>query len=115
MATRVLLGDLEPIAVLGMTAVLGEAGIEVVGTETRQPALVLLAGGLRPDAVVLDRASRVLAARVRAASPGTTVVLWARDEAAMEVLPPGGGAPRRADPGELCGELQGLSSRRAPA
>jgi DNA-binding NarL/FixJ family response regulator len=95
---RVLLGNLEPMVRLGIIGVLAEDGIEVVGEERRPEALVLVAGRLRPDAVVLDllqRSSRELADRVRSASPDTKVVLWARDEDAMEVLDPGATTPRR--------------------
>ena len=86
---RVLLGNLEPVVKLGMTAVLEEDGIEVIGEESRPAALVLMAGRLRPDAVVLDlehTTSRELSERVRAASPETTVVFWTRDEDVMEVM-----------------------------
>jgi DNA-binding NarL/FixJ family response regulator len=95
---RVLLGNLEPVVKLGMTVVLEEDGIHVIGEESRPAALVLLAGHLRPDAVVLgleQAASRELSDRVRAASPETTVVLWARDEEFMEVAGPGASEPRR--------------------
>jgi DNA-binding NarL/FixJ family response regulator len=95
---RVLLGPLEPMVALGMRAVLGEDGCAIVGEEARPAALVLVAGRVRPDAVVLDLlapAVRELAARVRLAAPEATVVLWARDEDAMEVLDPGADAPRR--------------------
>jgi DNA-binding NarL/FixJ family response regulator len=95
---RVLLGNLEPIVRLGMATVLGEDGVEVVGEEVRPAALVLLAGRLRPDAVVLDLGnaeSRKLGERVRTASPKTTVVFWARDEEVMEVVDPGASEPRR--------------------
>ena len=108
---RVLLGPLEPMVRLGMTMVLEEDGIEVVGEEERPQALVLMAGRLRPDAVVLDhgqRASRELGDRVRRASPETTVVFWARDEDVMEVVDPGASAPRRfftAVPEELRSQL----------
>jgi DNA-binding NarL/FixJ family response regulator len=50
----VLLGPLEPMVALGMTMVLEEDGVEVIGEEERPQALVLMAGRLRPDAVVLD-------------------------------------------------------------
>jgi hypothetical protein len=97
---RVLLGNLEPIVRLGMATVLGEDDVEVIGEEVRPAALVLLAGRLRPDAVVLDLGnaeSRQLGERVRTASPKTTVVYWARDEELMEVVDPGGSDnhPRR--------------------
>ena len=108
---RVLLGNLEPVVKLGMTAVLEEDGIEVIGEESRSAALVLMAGRLRPDAVVLDleqAASRELSERVRTASPETTVVFWARDEDVMEVVDPGASEPRRVFtpvPEELRSEL----------
>ena len=108
---RVLLGNLEPVVKLGMTVVLEEDGIDVIGEESRPAALVLLAGHLRPDAVVLgleQAASRELSDRVRAASPETTVVLWARDEDVMEVVDPGASEPRRVFtpvPEELRSEL----------
>ena len=58
--------------------------------------LVLMAGRLRPDAVVLDlRSSRELCERVRTAAPETKLVLWARDEDALEIFDPGASAPRR--------------------
>jgi DNA-binding NarL/FixJ family response regulator len=108
---RVLLGSLEPMVRLGMLDVLAEYGAEVIGEEERPQALVLLAGRLRPDAVVLDllqRSSRELTDSVRRASPATKVILWARDEDAMEVLGPGAATARRffADvPEELRREL----------
>jgi DNA-binding NarL/FixJ family response regulator len=108
---RVLLGNLDPVVMLGMTAVLEEDGIEVIGEEPRPAALVLMAGRLRPDAVVLDlehAMSRELSERVRVASPETTVVFWTRDEEVMEVVDPGASEPRRVFtpvPEELRSEL----------
>jgi DNA-binding NarL/FixJ family response regulator len=108
---RVLLGNLDPVVTLGMTAVLEDDGIDVVGEEPRAAALVLMAGRLRPDAVVLDlehAASHELSERVRAASPETTVVFWTRDEEVMEVVDPGASTPRRVFtpvPEELRSEL----------
>jgi DNA-binding response OmpR family regulator len=111
MPPRVLLGNLEPIVQLGMSAVLAEEGIDVIGSEPRPGPLVLLAGRLHPDAVLLDLrqpASRGLADRLRAAAPEATLVFWARDEDVMELAGPGGAAPRRViepNPGELRSEL----------
>jgi DNA-binding NarL/FixJ family response regulator len=108
---RVLLGNLEPMVRLGMTMVLKEDGVDVIGEEVRPAALVLLVGQLRPDAVVLDlgqAASRELGNRGRTASPDTTVVFWARDEEVMEVVEPGASEPRRVVtpvPEELRSEL----------
>ncbi len=61
-----------------------------------------------PSCYLLDRSSRELGERVRTASPETKVILWARDEDAMEVLDPGSTTPRRfftAVPEELRSEL----------
>jgi len=115
----VLLGDLEPIVRMGMTAVLREDGMEIIGHEARPGALLLMAGRLRPDAVLLDIAhadSRELTDRVRAASPETTVILWARDEDAMEVFDPGSSTPRRFAT-ELAEELRGelIASHATPS
>jgi len=115
---RVLLGNLEPLVRLGMMDVLSEDGLELIGDEQRPAALVLMAGRLRPDVVVLDlleRSSRELCERVRMASPDTKVILWARDEDAMEVLDPGATTPRRifdAVPEELRSELSNVRVNR---
>ena len=115
---RVLLGTLEPLVRLGMIDVLSEDGLELIGEEQRPAALVLMAGRLRPDVVVLDlleRSSRELSERVRMASPDTKVILWARDEDAMEVLDPGATTPRRifdAVPEELRSELSNVRVNR---
>jgi hypothetical protein len=109
MPPRVLLGNLEPVVRLGMSAVLAEEGIDVIGSEPRPGPLVLLAGRLRPDAVVLDQhTARELGDRLRAAAPETTLVFWARDEDVMEVVGPGAGEPRKVlapNPDELRSEL----------
>jgi DNA-binding NarL/FixJ family response regulator len=86
----VLLGNLGPIMRLGMNRVLSEQGCQVVGQEDRPSAIIGAAHRLRPDIVVLDLdngSSYELAQLVRGASPETTVVLWAREEDLMEVLP----------------------------
>jgi DNA-binding NarL/FixJ family response regulator len=113
----VLLGNLEPMVCMGMNAVLGEDGVDIIGQEARPAALLLMAGRLQPDAVVLDldhADSRELGDRVRRAAPGTTVILWARDEDAMEVFDPGSPTPRRFHselPEELRGELIACHAR----
>jgi AmiR/NasT family two-component response regulator len=111
---RVLLGDLNPVVRLGLTRVLAEDGIDVVGDEELPQGIVMKAGRLRPDAVVLDLESRELGERVRIASPETTIVLWALDEASMVVLDPGSGTPRRyftAVPQRLRNELRSSRPR----
>ena len=87
---RVLLGNLEPIVLIGMSRVLGEAGADVIGHEQHPAQIVTQAGRLRPDVVVIgrDEGSHRLGHRVREASADTKVILWARDETVMEVLDP---------------------------
>src|SRR3954451_24616881 len=87
----VLLGNLGPIMRLGMNRVLSEEGCHVVGQEDRPSAIIGAAHRLRPDIVVLDLdngSSHELAQLVRGASPETTVVLWAREEALRGVREP---------------------------
>ena len=55
---RVLLGNLEPMVWLGMNAVLSESGIEIVGSEERPQALVLL-----PVVCVRTRSCSIMAMR----------------------------------------------------
>ena len=43
---RVLLGNLEPIVLIGMTRVLGEAGADVIGHEQHPSQIVTQAGRL---------------------------------------------------------------------
>lgn len=88
---RVLLGNLEPIVLIGMTRVLGEAGADVIGHEQHPSRIVTQAGRLRPDVVVLGldgSGSHKLGRRVQEASQDSKVILWARDESVMEVLDP---------------------------
>jgi hypothetical protein len=117
---RVLLGIVEPVVRMGMNIVLREDGVDVIGQEERPAALLLMAGRLRPDAVLLgleDAGSRELGDRVRLASPDTTVILWARDEDAMEIFDPGCTTPRRFHtelPEELRSELIACHVRTIP-
>jgi len=87
---RVLLGNLDPIMVIGMARVLEEDGALVIGQERHPSQIVRSAGRMRPDVVVLaSEGSRELGARVQRVSPQTKVILCDRDEEAMEVLDPG--------------------------
>ena len=88
---QVLLGNLEPIMVLGLRDQLSEQGIDVVGQEDEGPRILRAAEHLQPDSVVLDLndgGAHRLADAIRRASPSSKVVLWARDETVMEVLDP---------------------------
>jgi DNA-binding NarL/FixJ family response regulator len=109
---RVLLGDLEPIARVGMGRLLAEAGAEVLA-DGEPGAIVAQAERLTPDVVVLTlEPAGELGRRVRAAAPGAKVILWSRDETEMQVLDPGSAAPQRvlrAAPEALLGELGDLA------
>ena len=115
---RVLLGNLEPIVLIGMTRVLGEAGADVIGHEQHPSQIVTQAGRLRPDVVVIGLdgvGSRRLGQRVREVSVDTKVILWARDETVMEVLDPDAAEFRTVEealPEQLRFEMGGSSSGR---
>lgn len=97
---RVLLANLEPMTVLGMTQVLADEGIDVVSDGGMPGVVVAEARRLSPDAVVLGRkGDRVgeLSAQIRAVAPDAKVIVWERDETAMEIFEPGSATPRRVD------------------
>ena len=88
---------------------LEEDGIDVIGEEVRPAALVLMAGHLRPDAVVLDlgarprRGSWATALRARVAGHHARLMPALRRGRVMEIVDPGGAdrpvAPARAHSG----------------
>lgn len=81
-----------------MVRALEENGCEVVGDPGQgSEAIVTEALSRRPDAVVLDLdhgSSQELVRLIQSASPGSKIVLWARDEDVMEVVDPGATSPR---------------------
>ena len=89
-APRVLLGNLEPMMVVGLRGVLADSGCRVVGEEQTFERVVSEAKRLQPDAVLLDLgdSARALGREIREVAPATKVILWARDETMMEVLDP---------------------------
>lgn len=95
---RALLGNLGPVAALGMTRVLEDGGLEVVGGDDLPDNLVEKARRLQPDAVVLGYevgGESDLGERIRDAAPEAKLILWRRDEGEMHVFDPGSSAPRR--------------------
>lgn len=110
-----LLGNLEPMARVGMRNWLTDGGVLVVAEVDEPAAIVAETRRLVPDAVVLgldEGAGRALGEQVRTAAPEVTVILWARDETEMEVFEPGSAAPRRvatAVPDALLSELGSVS------
>ena len=89
-APRILLGNLEPIMLVGLRRLFAEEGVDVVGQEHALERLLDEAARLQPDVIVLDldSAGGMLAAAVRRAAPKAKLIFWARDETLMEVLDP---------------------------
>lgn len=89
--TRVLLGDLDPIMLIGLQSVLAEDGIQVIGPERNPARIVAEAQRLQPDVVLLDLnqvTDTELGEQIQGVAPRTKVIRWARDETVMEVLDP---------------------------
>jgi hypothetical protein len=84
-----------------MSQVLVDHGADLLEPHEGTERLIADAGRLRPDVVVLGvdgGLSRELGIRIRRATPASTVILWPRDEAELEVLDPGAAPPRRVAP-----------------
>jgi DNA-binding NarL/FixJ family response regulator len=114
-----MLGNLGPMAQMGMRRLLREDGIEVVGDERLSASVAPEVERIQPDIVVLDldqTDSQQLSELVRLACPNTKVVLWARTEDIMEVIDPGATRPRwvlSGVPEDLLAELSTLQVTRA--
>ena len=115
---RVMLGNLGPMAQMGMRRLLSEDGIEVVGEQPASTSITPEVERLQPDIVVLDldqTDSQQLSEIVRLACPHTKVVLWARTEDVMEIIDPGATRPRwvlSRVPEDLLAELSTLQETR---
>jgi DNA-binding NarL/FixJ family response regulator len=91
-----MLGNLGPMARMGMRRLLSEDGIEVVD-DALTPGMSPEVERLQPDVVVLDldqTESQELSELVRLVCPRAKVVLWAPTEDVMEVIDPGASRPR---------------------
>jgi len=114
-----MLGNLGPMAHVGMQRLLSEDGIEIVGEQQQTAGIAPQVERLRPDIIVLDLdqpESKQLSERVRMACPQTKVVLWARTENLMEVIDPGATRPRwvvSGVPQDLLAELSTVQVIRA--
>jgi DNA-binding NarL/FixJ family response regulator len=108
---RVLVANLEPMLLLGMTTMLADGGVEVLNDNGQPASVVEEACRLHPDAVVLGTAGpgRDISRLVRDALPASKVILWSRDETEMEVFDPGSTLPRirSGASDELLSELVG--------
>ena len=79
----VLLANLEPVALVGMTDVLTGGGVDVVVANGAAPDIVDRVRRIKPDVLLLDGSSRFalqIGRQAREAAPGTKVILWPRDE-----------------------------------
>jgi DNA-binding NarL/FixJ family response regulator len=88
---RILLGNLEPIMLVGLRRVLADEGVDVVGEEHVLDRILSAAERLQPDVIVLDldsARSGTLAEAARRAAPKAKLIFWARDETLIEVLDP---------------------------
>jgi DNA-binding NarL/FixJ family response regulator len=95
--TRVLLGNLEPMMLVGLQVVLAEDGVEAIGPERTPSRILAEAQRLQPDVVLLDfnpSEGGTLGAQIQRVAPHTKVIRWARDETVMEVLDPASGSTR---------------------
>jgi DNA-binding NarL/FixJ family response regulator len=94
----VLLANLEPVALVGMTDVLSGGGVDVVVGNGEAPEIVDRVRRIRPDALLLDRESQFalqIGRQAREVAPETKVILWPRDESEMEILDGASTEPRR--------------------
>lgn len=90
-APRILLGNLEPIMLVGLQRVLADEGMDVVGQEEVLDQILGEAERLQPDVIVLDLDSTragLVTEGVRRVAPNAKLIFWARDETLMEVLDP---------------------------
>jgi DNA-binding NarL/FixJ family response regulator len=95
--TRVLLARLDPMVRVGLVDALADEGINVVGEERDDDALLLSAEQITPDVIVLgsDTAGAAeLGDRLRAVVPSAKLILLPRDESGSEVLDPWSRMPR---------------------
>jgi hypothetical protein len=94
----VLLAGFDPIFQVGIARALVDGGAAVLDdTQPTPDALVRRAADSGPDAIVLGDAHGSdphLGARLRAAAPGATLLLWRTGARAVAVLVPGADAPR---------------------
>jgi DNA-binding NarL/FixJ family response regulator len=106
-----MLGNLGPIALVGMRRLLNEDGIVVVGENLPPGAIAPEIERLQPDVVILDldqTETQQLSRVVRRTCPHAKVVLWAPTEDVMEVIDPGAAGPRwvlSGVPADLLAEL----------
>jgi hypothetical protein len=114
----VLVAGLDPIFQVGIVRALADEGAEVFEQTPPSPdALVRWTAEHGPEAIVLGDGlggAPDLTARLRAAAPMATLMLWRTDARVVTVLTPGVGAPRvipPPTPSELAAELFGRADK----
>lgn len=114
---RVLLGNLDPILLVGLQRVLDEDGVDVIGQAQTATSIVSEAQRLQPDVVLLDLdrvAGKDIGPQIQHVAPRAKVILWASDETVMEILDPSSRDTRLvaiAASGELRNELTSPRNR----
>lgn len=114
-----MLGNLGPMALVGMRRLLSEDGIDVISEGLAPGAMAPEVERLQPDVVVLDldqTDSQQLSQLVRLACPRAKVVLWAPAEDVMEVIDPGANGPRwvlSGVPADLLAEMSPMQGNQA--
>lgn len=96
---RVLLAKLDPIVRLGLVQGLAaEGGIDVLGEEQTDDAIIRTASMSMPDVIVIDGDSEgtpALSERLRDVAPDAKLILLPREEARSTILDPPADRPRR--------------------
>lgn len=111
---RVLIGNVGPVARVGMRELVAEQGGAVIGEHGAPATIVREAARLQPDILVLALdagPSRLLGARVLAAAPAAKLIFWPRAEDVIEVQTRGSRVRRRvatAPADALGNELRGV-------
>jgi DNA-binding NarL/FixJ family response regulator len=94
---------------VGMRQLLEAAGIVVIDGGADPGSVLTACSRSHPDSVLLDATTRDgLMQEIRAAAPDAKLVLWARDQSAIQVFDAGVAAPRQiasAAPEALVKEL----------
>jgi DNA-binding NarL/FixJ family response regulator len=87
----VLLAHLDPMVRVGLVRALADEGMQVLGEERDEDALLLIAEQALPDAIVLGsdaEGSDELGERLRAVVPEAKLILLPRDESGPKVMDP---------------------------
>jgi DNA-binding NarL/FixJ family response regulator len=100
---------------VGMRQLLEGAGIAVIDGGADPGSVLTACSRSHPDSVLLDAAARDgLLQKVRAAAPDAKLVVWARDQSAIQVFDAGAAAPRQIASAAPEALVQELANRPGP-